>query len=194
MVVPLRFLFLIQPFLSIELTSDRKIIRRFENIPVILFTPSATSSSPPGGANAAADGSDPQHRVAQELHFVLHARLADFRERIYRPFLYLAIHLPRSDPAQDTLTPYVQRCVSACLSFLHRGTPRHRHHGTWYENRGMFLKTLLVVAAARSGTVRLPSDWLDGAERCVAGLKFWEAEAPDLKEAREILGELLGSL
>lgn len=125
---------------------------------------------------------------------MLHARLADFRERIYRPFLYLAIHLPRTDPAQDTLAPYVQRCVGACLSFLHRGTPRHRHHGTWYENRGMFLKTLLVVAAARSGKVRLPNDWLDGAGRCVAGLRFWEAEAPDLKEAREILGELLDSL
>lgn len=155
-------------------------IRRFENIPVILFTPSASSP-----------GDDPQLRVAQELQFVLHARLADFRERIYRPFLYLAIHLPRNDPAQDALAPYVQRCVDACLNFLRRGTPRHRHHGTWYENRGMFLKTLLLVAGARSGAVRLPSGWREGADMCIAGFRFWEGEAPDLREAREVLSELL---
>ncbi|KAL2213944.1 hypothetical protein CC79DRAFT_1391828 [Sarocladium strictum] len=151
----------------------------FENIPVILFTPSTPSPS------------DPPLLIAQELQFVLHARLSDFRERIYRPFLYLAIHLPPNDPAQDVLAPYVSRCVDACLSFLQRGTPRHRHHGTWYENRGMFLKTLLLVAGKRSGAVRLPEGWREGAGACLAGFRFWEGEAPDLREAREVLTELL---
>lgn len=178
-------------------TQDMLSIPRYENIPVILFTPSTTNSaspSPPGVAADSPSSTSPHHRVASELHFMLHARLADFRERIYRPFLYLAMHLPRTDPAQQTLTPYVQRCVSACLSFLNRGTPRHRHHGTWFENRGMVLKTLLLLAAARSGAVGLPGGWEEGVERCLAGLRFWEGEAPDLGVAREILSELLGSL
>lgn len=55
----------------------------------------------------------------------------------------------------------------------------------------MFLKTLLLVAGARSGTVRLPPGWRDGANLCVAGFRFWEGEAPDLREAREVLTELL---
>ena len=130
-------------------------------------------------------------RIAEELQFVLQARLSDFRERIYRPFLYLAVHLPLDDPAQLSLEPYLQRCIDACMAFLHRGTPRNRHHGTWYENRGMFLKSLLLIAVAKSGRAELPPSWRHGTDLCIAGFRFWEAEAPDLREARMILSTLL---
>lgn len=159
---------------------DLQLSQWWENVPPMLFTPSAST------------GEDPRPR--QELGFMLHARLSDLRERIYRPFLYLSIHLPRTDPAQPTLVPHVKRCVDACMSFLNRGCPRHRHHGTWYENRGMYLKSLLLIAGARSGAVQLPQDWQDGVGMCLAGLKFWEGEAPDLREAREVLTELMTEL
>lgn len=133
-------------------------------------------------------------RVTKELQFFLQARLSDFREKIYRPFLYLAVHLPPTDPAQHTLAPYVHRCIDACMTFLRRGTPRHRHHGTWYENRGMFLKSLLLVAVAKSGRVQLPPSWQDGPDLCMAGFKFWEQEAPDLQEARDVLGTFLSEV
>ncbi|CAM1508932.1 Fc.00g026710.m01.CDS01 [Cosmosporella sp. VM-42] len=152
----------------------------FDNLPVILFTPSSDCMN-----------HDEQMRIAQELQFVLQARLSDFRERIYRPFLYLAVHLPLADPAQQSLEPYLQRCISACVAFLHRGTPRHRHHGTWYENRGMFLKTLLLLAVAKSGRAKLLSSWRHGMDLCLAGFRFWEAESPDLREAYKILSTLL---
>ena len=125
---------------------------------------------------------------------MLQARLSDFREKLYRPFLYLAVHLSPADPKQQALAPYLHRCIEACLAFLHRGTPRHRHHGTWYENRGMFLKSLLLVAVAKSGRVQMPPSWRDGTDLCIAGLKFWEGEAPDLRIARDTLHLLLAEI
>jgi hypothetical protein len=142
--------------------------------------------------NPMSGGGDVHNKLAtEELKFVLHARLSDLRERIYRPFLYLAIARPPSDPVQQTLAPFAQRCVDACVACLLRGTPRHRHHGTWYENRGMFLKSLLVVAAARSASVRVPAHWHQAVDLAVAGFAFWETEAPDLREARLVLQKLL---
>ena len=155
----------------------------FENLPVALLTPSGESPHP-----------DAQMRVTQELQFFLQARLSDFREKLYRPFLYLAIHLSPTDSRQQTLGPYLHRCIDACMSFLHRGTPRHRHHGTWYENRGMYLKSLLLVAVAKSGRAQMPPLWRDGTDLCIAGLRFWEAEAPDLRLARDVLCSLLAKL
>lgn len=138
------------------------------------------------------DASEIRNDLAtEELQFVLHARLPDLRERIYRPFLYLAITHPSDDLLQQRLAPYVQKCIEACLTFLLRGTPRHRHHGTWYENRAMFLKSLLVIAAMKSGKVHLPIVWREGIGLCIAGFKFWESESPDLRESRMILESLL---
>lgn len=132
--------------------------------------------------------------ITNELQYMLHARLNDFRERIYRPFLYLSIHSSAEDPTQQSLSIYVRRCVDACLACLMRGTPRHRHHGTWYENRGMFLKSLLLVAAVKSGNIYVPDLWRQGVDLCTAGFQFWEQEAPDLGEARKVLEGLLAGL
>lgn len=141
------------------------------------------------------DASEIRNKLAaEELQFVLHARLPDLRERIYRPFLYLAITHSSDELIQQRLAPYVQKCIDACLAFLLRGTPRHRHHGTWYENRGMFLKSLLVIAAAKSGKVHLPTLWRESIDLCNAGFKFWESESPDLRESRVILQGLLESI
>lgn len=132
--------------------------------------------------------------VQEELKFMLHPRLFDFRERIYRPFLYLCLYHPITDPIQERLAPYVQRHVQTCISALLRGTPRHRHHGTWYENRGMFLKSLLLTAAAKSGKVAVASNWRECVQLCIAGFKFWEQEAPDLRECRYVLESLLAGM
>lgn len=155
----------------------------------LVLTPSRFDNLLPGTLTAT-DAAETRIRLAaEELTFVLHARLADLRERIYRPFLYLAVSRRRRHDdlaSQTAIAPYVQRCVDACLAFLLRGTPRHRHHGTWYENRSMFLKSLLVLAAVKSGCVYVPGDaWRHGIALCLAGLTFWEAEAPDLAEARD---------
>ncbi|KIN03086.1 hypothetical protein OIDMADRAFT_160650 [Oidiodendron maius Zn] len=141
-----------------------------------------------------AAGPAPHNPVVEELQFVLHARLFDFRERIYRPFLYLAIHYDPTDLIQQTLLPYVHRCIQACLMFLLRGTPRHRHHGTWYENRGMFLKSLLLIAAVKSSHIAVPSLWRQGVDSCIAGFQFWELESPDLRESRLVLQSLLAEI
>lgn len=153
---------------------------RFANLPEIL-APTARESTH-------------DHLVREELKFMLHPRLLDFRERIYRPFLYLCLYHPPTDPIQETLAPYVQRHVQACIKALLRGTPRHRHHGTWYENRGMFLKSLLLVAAVKSRKIHVADIWRECVQLCLAGFKFWEQEAPDLREARFVLESLLAEL
>ena len=155
--------------------------KRFEHLPATLAAKGVT-------------GPTPHNPVVEELQFVLHARLFDFRERIYRPFLYLAIHYDPTDLIQQTLLPYVHRCIQACLMFLLRGTPRHRHHGTWYENRGMFLKSLLLIAAVKSSHIAVPSLWRQGVDSCIAGFQFWELESPDLRESRLVLQSLLAEI
>lgn len=58
----------------------------------------------------------------------------------------------------------------------------------------MFLKSLLIVAAVKSGKVQVPGLWQQGVNLCIAGFKFWELEAPDLREARQVLENLVANL
>lgn len=58
----------------------------------------------------------------------------------------------------------------------------------------MFLKSLLLIAAVKSGKIHVPGSWRRGVGLCIAGFKFWEREAPDLCEARSVLESLLQEL
>lgn len=124
---------------------------------------------------------------SQELRSLLQVRLLEFRELIHRPFLYLAIHESTTSSVRQTIDPYVQRCLDACVQNTLRGSHRHRHHGTWYQNRIIFGEALLILAAVKSRRVDVPPIWRDAVNNSISGLKFWELEAPDLQRARVIL-------
>ncbi|KAH6611694.1 hypothetical protein C7974DRAFT_407198 [Boeremia exigua] len=131
---------------------------------------------------------------SEELHHMVHTRFPDILERIYRPFLYLAIHLPDGSPAQQLIGPHVEKCLEACLQHAARGSGRHRHHGTWYQNRSVFTKSLLLLAAVRSRRVNVPAGWRETVHQTTIGLRFWQKEAPDLGRAADILQKLLHNI
>ncbi|KAH7068344.1 hypothetical protein BKA63DRAFT_521595 [Paraphoma chrysanthemicola] len=128
---------------------------------------------------------------SQELYHMVHTRFPDILERIHRPFLYLAIHLPDHSPALQLIGSYVEKCLHACLQDAAKGSGRHRHHGTWYQNRSIFSKCLLLLGAVRSRRVEVPAAWRDAVHNTIIGLRFWQKEAPDLGRAAEILEKLL---
>jgi hypothetical protein len=132
-------------------------------------------------------GSSNSRDSAEELQHLLEVRLLEFRERIHRPFLYIAIHQPAHSPIQVIIEPYVQRCLDACLKQSLKGSHRHRHHGTWYQNRKIFAQCLLILAAVKSQHINVPTGWRHAVKTCIAGLGFWEGEAPDLGKAKLVL-------
>ena len=118
-------------------------------------------------------------------------RFPDILERIHRPFLYLALHLPEPNPILQLISPQVQKCLTACIKDAAKGSHRHRHHGTWYENRSIFAKSLLLLAAVKSRRVHVPEGWNEAVRKTIIGLRFWKREAPDLGKAAEILEKIL---
>lgn len=128
---------------------------------------------------------------SEELHSMVQFRFLDILERIYRPFLYLALHLPDSSPILQLIGPHVEKCLDACLQDAAKGSHRHRHHGTWYQNRSVFAKCLLLLAAVKSRRIHVPAGWRDAVCKTMLGLKFWQKEAPDLGKAGEILEKIL---
>lgn len=143
---------------------------------------------------AGPDLSRPMTAETQELCSLLQSRLVEFRERIFRPFLYLAIHSDPAQPAHIAVEPYARRCLDACLQHSLCGSHRHRHHGTWYQNRKIFAESLLVLAAVKSRRVAVPPNWRDAVRATILGLRFWAAEAPDLARAKDILQTLLDEM
>ncbi|KAJ0425427.1 hypothetical protein BJY00DRAFT_308171 [Aspergillus carlsbadensis] len=119
-----------------------------------------------------------------ELSYVLRARYFDLRDRIWRPFLYLAAH---SEPQSPNLSTYAQN-ASICLDMICKQVQhcfiRHRHHGSWLAARGFYTKGLLVLLAAKSQNITMPPNWMSVIDTCIAGLRYWEDEAPDLRAAR----------
>lgn len=127
---------------------------------------------------------------SDELTFMLRARFIDFQERIWRPFLYIQIHthLPQED--LSTIKVYAEKCVELIQQSLRHASVKHRHHGSWYGARGVFTKSLMLLAAVQSGNVEISSDWTRLIEMSLNLLEYWEGEAPDLRVARLALVDI----
>lgn len=123
----------------------------------------------------------------KELEFFLEARNMDIRERIWRPFLFIAIH-SSADIEQDQT---VQSCAATALSLVCRIIRqfciKHRHHGAWYAARHIFACALILLAAAKSGRVQMPPDWPELVALSEIHLSYWEDECTDLGVARKVL-------
>jgi hypothetical protein len=135
----------------------------------------------------------------EELSFHLQARAVELKERIHRPFLFVAIHrrMAASEPQYPRLTRLVQQHLSACLRLIQHWDCSHRHHGTWLMVRQSFAAGLLLVAAHRAGLLPSeisPADCADALNTCLATLRYWEREAPDLRASRLILEDMTGDI
>ena len=133
--------------------------------------------------------------ASEELTFHLQARFAEIRERIYRPFLFLAIHLPSESYDAQVLDPLVKKHVNAILKLAHQWVVRHRHHGTWFGARQIFTAGLLILAAVKSSRVDVPKgQWAEAVNLVVASLRYWEVEAPDLRVSRMMLQDIIAGV
>lgn len=125
-----------------------------------------------------------------ELAYHLQARFLEVRERIYRPYLYRSIHKRGDTTEQMSLRPLVQMHASTCMKLIQHWNIRHRHHGTWFMVRQSFTAALLLLAAQRSGVITDEESCERSVQHTLCTLRFWEAEAPDLKASRLILEDL----
>lgn len=130
---------------------------------------------------------------SEEL-WLVQRRVPELCILLYRPFLYLAIHQPESWPHHRAIAPYVENCLDGCMKGALQGVQRHRHHGTWYVNRLIFSYALMILAAVKSRQMDVPTTWRTAVQTAMAGLAFWEKEAPDLGKARVILQTTLSSI
>ncbi|KAJ4985190.1 vegetative cell wall protein gp1 [Stagonosporopsis vannaccii] len=130
-----------------------------------------------------------------ELSYHLQARALEIRERIYRPFLFRSIHRPEHVTEDQTTSQFVRLHASICAQLIHHWDVRHRHHGTWLMARQSFTSALLLVAAQRSGIREADEASCERSiQHTLATLRFWEAEAPDLKASRLILEDVSSQL
>ncbi|OIW31477.1 hypothetical protein CONLIGDRAFT_659864 [Coniochaeta ligniaria NRRL 30616] len=122
-----------------------------------------------------------------EMATYIHTRANSFREWIHRPFLYYVIHQPADDPYLPVALPLAQRCLDLCVEGQKLPYAYHRHHGTWLIGRAMTTRAMMILAAARSGRLQLPGDWMEAVEVAVKTLRWWEGEAPDFRLVAEVL-------
>jgi hypothetical protein len=132
--------------------------------------------------------------TADELSYFLHARCLDLCERILRPFLYLAAHSNPQDPNLPIYNQHASQCLNTISKHILNYSIKHRHHGSWFAARNLFTKGLLVLAAAKSPNIAMPSNWGTIIDTCIAGVRYWEDEAPDLRAARHILQHICQSV
>ncbi|BCS19306.1 uncharacterized protein APUU_12134A [Aspergillus puulaauensis] len=132
--------------------------------------------------------------TTDELSYFLHARYLDLRERIWRPFLYLAAHSSSQDPNMPIYAQNANLCLENIFKHIRNCFIRHRHHGSWFAGRNLFTKGLLVLVAARSQNIVMPPDWTAMMDNCIAGITYWEDEAPDLRAARLTLQHIYQSV
>ena len=129
-----------------------------------------------------------------EFGHMLQARYLELCERIWRPFLYLAIHEGVAVADQSTVATYAQRCLEYIVRSISLGSIKHRHHGSWYGCRLLFTNSLLLLAAAKGRNLPVPPEWRESVDLVMNCLKYWESEALDLQAARMTLLSVIEEL
>ncbi|KAG5766325.1 hypothetical protein H9Q72_005628 [Fusarium xylarioides] len=139
---------------------------------------------------------DPKNAVHanNELAQFLKNRELSCREWIHRPFLFYILHQPPEDEHYSRAIPLAQRCLESCVEHLFRTYGHNRHHGTWYIARSCVTKALILLAAAKSGRISLPSGWKEALEIARWTVNRWSGEAPDLQWAQRMLEDILGEV
>lgn len=130
-----------------------------------------------------------------ELAYHLQARELEIRERIFRPFLFRRLHRHGDAVDDEAIGRLVQLHASTCVKLIEHWDVRHRHHGTWFMVRQSFTAALLLLAAQRSGLQETDeASCHRSIQHTLSTLRFWEAEAPDLKASRLILEDVSSQL
>ncbi|KAF4967059.1 hypothetical protein FSARC_5350 [Fusarium sarcochroum] len=130
-----------------------------------------------------------------ELAYHLQARAFEIKERIYRPFLFRIIHQPLEESGRAALQSFVENHALICIKIIQQWDIRHRHHGTWLMLRQSFTSALLLLIAQKAGLLEsLRTECEHSVNLSISTLRYWEAEAPDLKASRQILEDIIEQL
>lgn len=128
---------------------------------------------------------------AEELPYMVQVRFLQLKGMVYQPFLHYAIHNPPSARYQAEVRSMAEKALSTSLLFLRDERIDHRHHGSWLHLRTLTASALAVIACARSPSINLPSDWKQEVSTAIERMRYWEAEAPGLSRALEVIETLL---
>ncbi len=160
-----------------------------------------------------------QSSASKELSWATGNRLLEMKSWLYQPFLYYAIHRPSRSigelsPDQEmALQTLVASGIECNIKTLEDRSLHHRHHGIWYDVRALIAATLILIAAAKSGNVKIPGGLFGDGEglegtlvaqtngqrgnrftRPFEAMRFWEDEAPDIKRSRKLLERLVDEM
>lgn len=146
--------------------------------------PSIVSISDPGSSDAETD----------ILKFVLRGRTTYIYELISWPFIYSAIiggQEGMSSKAREWATEGLQFHVDRLT--INRPGFYHRHHGTWLMIRSSARSACILLAVARTISVRdlLPSGWREAIEGTIEMLYFWRLEVDGIQETANFLRYIL---
>ncbi|PTB36174.1 uncharacterized protein TrAFT101_000141 [Trichoderma asperellum] len=122
-------------------------------------------------------------------------RSANIKLRVYRPFLYLLAHGQDRDwSINESLTQLAEKAVLICLDPLFNLGLRHRHAGAWLRCRDTACRAMILVCAARIGLLSrmaLEQQAQEALKICIAHMRYWEAEAEDIRVARQALERMI---
>ncbi|KAI1451721.1 vegetative cell wall protein gp1 [Annulohypoxylon moriforme] len=125
-----------------------------------------------------------------ELAYYVRNRLLSSREWIRRPMVYYLVHQPPDDPYAARVRPLADMGLSLCVDLLLQVDYHHRHHGSWFVARTATTRSLILLAAARSGNFSMPPRWKEAVNVARHILQHWSSEAPDLQRAAIILDSI----
>lgn len=132
---------------------------------------------------------------ARELSWATWNRLLEMKSWLYQPFLYYAIHCNETQAAEVRDNMILQSLISSAMevniSTVEMRSLRHRHHGIWFDIRSIVTASFEVIAAAKSGKVKVEPEWEDRIRLVIANLAFWEDESADVPKTRQVLENLL---
>lgn len=129
--------------------------------------------------------------TVRELQLAPWLRSANIKLRVYRPFLYCLAH--RRDqgwPVGDALRQLAQKAVLLCLDPLFNFGLKHRDAGTWFRCRETTCRALILICAGKIGLLQrmaLEQHAQETLKVCIAHLRYWEAEADDIRLARQAI-------
>lgn len=130
---------------------------------------------------------------SRELSWATWNRLLEMKTWLYQPFLYYAVHCDAeaSELRENAdLHSLINAAMDCNISTIENRTLRHRHHGIWFDIRSIITASFTVIAAAKSGKVKVQEEWEDRIKSVIDTLAFWEDEAIDLVKTRAVLEEL----